>query len=161
MGVGMAQCLLNAGHDLRVYNRTKSKTTILKEAGARVCDTAWDACAGADVVIAMTADDASSRTVWLGADGVLAAQLAPRAFAIECSTLSYDWVIELSAEAEARDLRYIDAPVTGLPEHAAAGALTRWSAPIPLTWIRLVLSLVRSHSVSCALAESDRAPPTS
>jgi 3-hydroxyisobutyrate dehydrogenase len=124
MGVGMAQCLLNAGHDLRVYNRTKSKTTILKEAGARVCDTAWDACAGADVVIAMTADDASSRTVWLGADGVLAAQLAPRAFAIECSTLSYDWVIELSAEAEARDLRYIDAPVTGLPEHAAAGALT-------------------------------------
>ena len=124
MGVGMAQRLLNAGHDLRVYNRTRSKTTILKEAGARVCDTAWDACAGADVVIAMTADDASSRTVWLGADGVLAAQLAPRAFAIECSTLSYDWVMELSAEAEARDFRYIDAPVTGLPEHAAAGTLT-------------------------------------
>jgi 3-hydroxyisobutyrate dehydrogenase len=125
MGIGMAQRLLNAGHDdLRVYNRTRSKTTILKEAGARVCDTAWDACAGADAVIAMTADDASSRTVWLGADGVLAAQLAPRAFAIECSTLSYDWVMELSAEAEARDLRYIDAPVTGLPEHAAAGTLT-------------------------------------
>jgi 3-hydroxyisobutyrate dehydrogenase len=124
MGIGMAQRLLNAGHDLRVYNRTRSKTTILKESGARVCDTAWDACAGADVVIAMTADDASSRTVWLGADGVLAAQLAPRAFAIECSTLSYDWVMELSAEAEARDLRYIDAPVTGLPEHAAAGTLT-------------------------------------
>jgi 3-hydroxyisobutyrate dehydrogenase len=124
MGVGMAQRLLNAGHDLRVYNRTRSKATILKEAGARVCDTAWDACVGADVVIAMTADDASSRTVWLGADGVLAAQLAPRAFAIECSTLSYDWVMELSAEAEARDLRYIDAPVTGLPEHAAAGTLT-------------------------------------
>ena len=124
MGVGMAQRLLNAGHDLRVYNRTRSKTTILKEAGARVCDTAWDACAGADVVIAMTADDASSRTVWLGADGVLAAQLAPRAFAIECSTLSYDWVMELSAEAQARDLRYIDAPVTGLPEHAAEGTLT-------------------------------------
>jgi 3-hydroxyisobutyrate dehydrogenase len=124
MGIGMAQRLLNAGHDLRVYNRTRSKTAILKESGARVCDTAWDACAGADVVIAMTADDASSRTVWLGADGVLAAQLAPRAFAIECSTLSYDWVMELSAEAEARDLRYIDAPVTGLPEHAAAGTLT-------------------------------------
>jgi 3-hydroxyisobutyrate dehydrogenase len=124
MGVGIAQRLLNAGHDLRVYNRTRAKATILKESGARVCDTAWEACDGADVVIAMTADDVSSRTVWLGTDGVLAAQLAPRAFAIECSTLSYDWVMELSAEAQARDLRYIDAPVTGLPEHAAAGTLT-------------------------------------
>ena len=51
MGVGIAQRPLNAGHDLRVYNRTRVKATILKEAGARVCDTAWEACAGADVVI--------------------------------------------------------------------------------------------------------------
>jgi 3-hydroxyisobutyrate dehydrogenase len=119
----MAQRLLNAGHDLRVYNRTRSKATILREAGARVCDTPLEACAGATAVIAMTADDASSRAVWLGADGVLAAQFASRAFAIECSTLSYDWVMELSAEAQARGLRYIDAPVTGLPEHAAEGTL--------------------------------------
>jgi 3-hydroxyisobutyrate dehydrogenase len=124
MGFCMAQRLLNAGCDLRVYNRTRSKAKILREAGARVCDTPLEACAGATAVIAMTADDASSRTVWLGADGVLAAQFAPRAFAIECSTLSYDWVMELSAEAQARGLRYIDAPVTGLPEHAAEGTLT-------------------------------------
>ena len=123
MGLRMAQRLLNAGHDLRVYNRTRSKATILSEAGARLCDTPWEACAGATAVIAMTADDASSRAVWLGADGILAAQFAPRAFAIECSTLSYDWVMELSAEAQARGLRYIDAPVTGLPEHAAEGTL--------------------------------------
>jgi 3-hydroxyisobutyrate dehydrogenase len=123
MGLRMAQRLLNAGHDLRVYNRTRSKATILSEAGARLCDTPWEACAGATAVIAMTADDASSRAVWLRADGILAAQFAPRAFAIECSTLSYDWVMELSAEAQARGLRYIDAPVTGLPEHAAEGTL--------------------------------------
>src|SRR5262249_59437656 len=36
---------------------------------------------------------------------------------------SHDWVMELSAEAQARGLRYIDAPVTGLPEHAAEGTL--------------------------------------
>ena len=124
MGLGMAQRLLNAGHDLRVYNRTRSKATILREAGARVCDTPSEACAGAAAVVAMTADDASSRAVWSVADGILAAQLAPRAFAIECSTLSYDWVMELSAQAQARGLRYIDAPVTGLPEHAAEGSLT-------------------------------------
>jgi 3-hydroxyisobutyrate dehydrogenase len=124
MGLGMAQRLLSAGHDLRVYNRTRSKAAVFREAGACVCDTPREACAGATAVIAMTADDASSRAVWLGADGVLAAQLAPRAFAIECSTISYDWVMELSAQAQARGLRYIDAPVTGLPEHAAEGTLT-------------------------------------
>lgn len=123
MGLGMAQRLLRAGHDLRIYNRTSSKASGLK-GNMRVCETPREACDGVDGVIAMTADDASSRSVWLGPNGILAAQVAPRAFAIECSTLSHDWVMELATEAHARDLRYIDAPVTGLPEHAAAGTLT-------------------------------------
>ena len=124
MGLGMAQRLLGAGHDLRVYNRTRSKAAPLQGAGASLCETPREACDGANAVIAMTADDASSRSVWLGPSGVLAGDLAPRAFAIECSTLSYDWVLELASAAQARDLRYIDAPVTGLPEHAASGTLT-------------------------------------
>jgi 3-hydroxyisobutyrate dehydrogenase len=123
MGLAMAQRLLQAGHDLRVYNRTRSKASGLK-GNVRVYETPREACDGVDGVIAMTADDASSRSVWLGPNGILAAQVAPRASAIECSTLSYDWVMELAAKAQARDLRYIDAPVTGLPEHAAAGTLT-------------------------------------
>jgi len=124
MGAGMARCLLQAGHELHVHNRTRSKATELERAGARWHDTPREACAGVDAVFAMTADDTSSRSVWLGPDGVLAAQLAPQAFAIECSTLSHDWVIELAAAARARNLRYLDAPVTGLPDAAAAGALT-------------------------------------
>jgi 3-hydroxyisobutyrate dehydrogenase len=113
-----------AGHDLRVYNRTRSKATTLDHAGARSCETPREASDRADAVIATTADDASSRSVWLGPDGILAAGLAPQAFAIECSTLSYGWVMELAGQAQARDLRYIDAPVTGLPEDAANGTLT-------------------------------------
>jgi 3-hydroxyisobutyrate dehydrogenase len=72
----------------------------------------------------MVADDTASRAIWLGPDGVLAANPPKNAFAIECSTLSHDWVMQLAAEAAARGLRYIDAPVTGLPDAAAAGALT-------------------------------------
>lgn len=124
MGLGMAQRLLQAGHDLRIYNRTRSKTTDLERAGARGCLTPREACAGAEAVIAMTADDTSSRAVWLGPHGVLAAQLAPRALAIECSTLSHQWVMELATQARVRNLRYLDAPVTGLPHNAAAGTLT-------------------------------------
>jgi 3-hydroxyisobutyrate dehydrogenase len=124
MGLGMAQRLLTGGHDLRVYNRTHSKSIELERAGARRCLTPREACVSAEAVIAMTADDTSSRQIWLGPHGVLAAQLAPRALAIECSTLSHGWVLELAAKARARNLRYLDAPVTGLPHNAAAGTLT-------------------------------------
>jgi 3-hydroxyisobutyrate dehydrogenase len=72
MGLGMAQRLLSCGHDLRLYNRTRSRATILKEASARVFETPREASAGAEAVIAMTADDTSSRAVWSVADGVLA-----------------------------------------------------------------------------------------
>ena len=95
MGLGMAQRILTAGHDLRVYNRTHSKSIELERAGARHCLTPREACVGAEAVIAMTTDDTSSRAVWLGPHGVLVAQLAPRALAVECSTLSHGWVLEL------------------------------------------------------------------
>ena len=73
MGFGMAQRLLRAGHELSVFNRTGAKATELERAGARVCLTPREAGTGAEAVIAMTADDASSRSVWLGPNGVLAA----------------------------------------------------------------------------------------
>jgi 3-hydroxyisobutyrate dehydrogenase len=125
MGLGMAGRLLAAGHELSVYNRTPEKAAPLVGAGAWLCATPGEACGDADVVISMVADDAASRAVWLGEEGVLAAMAARAgAFAIECSTLSYEWVSELSAAATKRGLRYIDAPVTGLPDNAVAGDLT-------------------------------------
>jgi 3-hydroxyisobutyrate dehydrogenase len=124
MGAGMAGRLLAAGHALTVYNRTAARADELVRAGARLARTPREAADGADAVLAMTADDASSRATWLGADGALAAQLAPRAFAIECSTVSHAWALELGQLAAQRGLRYLDSPVTGLPDAAAAGQLT-------------------------------------
>jgi 3-hydroxyisobutyrate dehydrogenase len=124
MGSGMAGRLLAAGHRVRVYNRTASRAEALVDAGAMRATTPRDACEGAEAIVAMTADDASSRAMWLGADGALAARVEPRALAIECSTLSHAWVLELAREAATRGLRYVDAPVTGLPAAAAAGELT-------------------------------------
>src|SRR6267378_865657 len=124
MGLGMAARLIAANHEVCVFNRTSTRADTLVRRGARQCLTAREACIGADAVVSMVADDPASRAVWLGSDGVLAAKLAPGAFAIECSTLSYDWVMELSAAATAQGLRYLDAPVTGLPDTAAAGELT-------------------------------------
>jgi 3-hydroxyisobutyrate dehydrogenase len=125
MGLGMAGRLLLAGHQLNVFNRTPEKAAPLLGAAVRLCASPRDACGDADAVVSMVADDAASREVWLGADGVLAAMGARvGAFAIECSTLSHEWVTELSVAASSRGWRYIDAPVTGLPDNAAAGDLT-------------------------------------
>lgn len=124
MGRGMAGRLLAAGHELQVYNRTAARADALIERGAASFATPGRACRGVDAVVVMLADDAASRAVWLGTDGILAADLPADAFGMECSTLSHAWVRELSAECRVRGLRYLDAPVTGLPEAAAAGTLT-------------------------------------
>ncbi len=124
MGFGMARRLLDAGHELRVFNRTAARADGLIRRGAVRCATPREACAGADAIVSMVTDDQASRAIWRGATGALAAQCAPGALAIECSTLSYDWVLDLGADAARRGLRYLDAPVTGLPESAASGELT-------------------------------------
>lgn len=120
----MAGRLMEAGHELVVFNRTRERAAALVGDLARCADSPRDAADGAEAVFVMVSDDEASRAVWEGSDGILAADLRPGAFAIECSTLSHDWVLELSAAARARGLRYLDCPVTGLPEAAAAGRLT-------------------------------------
>ena len=124
MGVGMASRVLDAGHRVSVYNRTAAKAEAIVGRGARLATSPKDACVNADAVICMVSDDAASREMWLGADGVLASELASGALVIECSTLSHGWVMELAAQVARRGLRYIDSPVTGLPADAAAGLLT-------------------------------------
>jgi 3-hydroxyisobutyrate dehydrogenase len=124
MGRGMAMRLVAAGHSVTVYNRTPARATALQDSGARVATSPRDAAQSADVILGMTASDESSRAMWLGADGALAGKNAPDALCIECSTLSHDWVLELAAQVRLRGFRYVDAPVTGLPDAAAAGTLT-------------------------------------
>jgi 3-hydroxyisobutyrate dehydrogenase len=124
MGSGMARRILDRGHELRVFNRTAARTDDLVRLGAVRCATPREACAGANAVVSMVTDNQASRAIWYGATGALAAQFAPGALAVECSTLSYDWVLELSAAVTRQGLRYLDAPVTGLPDSAAAGELT-------------------------------------
>lgn len=120
----MAARLLGRGCELTVYNRTPERARPLIALGAVLAPTPRDACANAEAVVAMTADDASSRAMWLGDTGALAAELAPKTLAIECSTLSHEWVVELRGRVAQRGLRYVDSPVTGLPDAAAAGELT-------------------------------------
>ncbi|KAA9012024.1 MULTISPECIES: NAD(P)-dependent oxidoreductase [Sphingobium] len=122
MGGGMARQLLAAGFDVTVWNRSTDKATALGQAGARIAATPADAATGADVVVAMLADDDVSRNVWTGENGALAA-MAPGAIAIESSTLTGDWVFDLARQAAAQGVGFLEAPVTGSRDQAAQGTL--------------------------------------
>jgi 3-hydroxyisobutyrate dehydrogenase len=124
MGRGMAARLLEGGHDVRVHNRSVAKAQDLVTSGAKLAMTPGDAAVGADAVFVMVSDDDASREVWLGTEGVTSAAVAPGALAIECSTLSHSWVLELAERLRGKGFRYLDCPVTGLPDAAAAGQLT-------------------------------------
>ncbi|WP_116813562.1 NAD(P)-dependent oxidoreductase [Steroidobacter cummioxidans] len=149
MGLGMAGRLLAAGHCLRIYNRTAARAASLVEQGATLCSSPKEAAQGAGLIISMVADDAASRDVWLGAEGVFSGMPAAGTLVVECSTLSHDWVLELAAEAQRRSLSYIDCPVTGLPDMAAAGALTLLvgAAPEDLARAQPVLDAISKQTI--------------
>jgi len=120
MGSGMTTRLLDAGLPVTVWNRNATRAEPLREKGAAIAASPREAAATADVVIAMVADDSASRAVWTGKDGALEG-LRDGAVAIECSTVSPEWVTELAGLVEARGASFLDAPVTGSKPQAANG----------------------------------------
>jgi 3-hydroxyisobutyrate dehydrogenase-like beta-hydroxyacid dehydrogenase len=123
MGHGMAGRYLDSGFTVAVWNRSKAKADDLIARGAQWATSPEDAAIDADAVVTMVADDEASRAVWLTKDGA-AATMKAGTLAIECSTVSYNHAVEMAHTLRERGLIYIDSPVTGLPDAAAAGKLT-------------------------------------
>ena len=123
MGSRMAARLLEAGHDLSVFNRTPDRAAPLVERGATFEDSPRAAVAGRDIVISMVRDDEASREIWLDPDRGALSGLSDQAIAIESSTLTPAWVEQLSSAMAERQLRFIDAPVVGTRPQAEAGQL--------------------------------------
>jgi 3-hydroxyisobutyrate dehydrogenase len=110
MGSAMAQNLLQSGFSVVVYNRTRERALPLQALGAEIVDTPKAAAQNANAVFTMVTDDAASRAVWLGENGILAGA-NPQTILIESSTVSPNWIRELSDRAKA--FRLLDAPVAG------------------------------------------------
>jgi 3-hydroxyisobutyrate dehydrogenase len=122
MGSGMARRLLVNGFPLTVFNRNAEKSKPFAAQGAQVARSPREAAAQAKVIISMLADDNAARTLWLGGTGALAAATIGTV-CVECSTVTVNWVRELSTVAGARGCEFLDAPVTGSKTQAAAGEL--------------------------------------
>jgi 3-hydroxyisobutyrate dehydrogenase-like beta-hydroxyacid dehydrogenase len=122
MGLPMARNLLNAGYELVVYNRTRSRTEGLGK-GARVAGSPREAAQGAELLITMLADDAAVESVMFGEQGALAG-LKPGAVHASMSTISHLLSRRLAEEHRSRKQSYLAAPVFGRPEAAEAAKLT-------------------------------------
>ncbi len=123
MGQAMITNLLAGGHQVSAYNRTLEKARPLEALGATLAPTPREAAEGADLVMSMIIDDTASRACWTGPDGALAAQAAPGTLAIESSSVSRGWVLDLAGLAAERGFSFMDCPVAGRPDVAQAGEL--------------------------------------
>ena len=123
MGSRMAICLLKAGHEVTVWNRTKSKTKLVEKAGVRVADTPRLAVKQAKFVISMVRDDRASKQIWLDSELGAIAGLEPNVAVIESSTLTLAWTKELGQQFQAQKIAFLDAPVVGTRPQAEAAQL--------------------------------------
>ena len=120
MGLPMASRLLDAGHDLTVWNRSTEKAEPLAERGAHVASTPPEAAQGAEIAITMLADGDAVRDVVLGDDG-LAGGLRAGSLFVEMSTIGPEAVHDIREGLGAVGM--IDAPVLGSIPQAEAGEL--------------------------------------
>ncbi len=123
MGVRMAANILDAGYQVTVWNRTPCKADELVTNGAKLAATPRQAAEDADFVIAMVRDDNASQEVWLDPNSGAFSRMKKGAIAIDSSTLSVNWVKELNQHASARNIPFIEAPVSGTRPQAESGQL--------------------------------------
>ena len=122
MGSAMARNLLKAGHNVTVYNRTRSRADALRNAGASVAATPGEAAAGAEAVITMVADDRALEDVAF-APGAILDSLPADSLHIGMSTISVALARRLTKAHGDKNQHYVSAPVFGRPEAAAAAKL--------------------------------------
>jgi len=123
MGLPMAQQLLKAGHSVRGVEINPAVAKLAEEAGIPVFSAWTEAIAGADAVITMLPTGQHVRDLLTGAEGLFAT-VTSDVIVIDSSTIDTGTAQELHVLAAARDIRFVDAPVSGGVGGAAAGTLT-------------------------------------
>jgi 3-hydroxyisobutyrate dehydrogenase-like beta-hydroxyacid dehydrogenase len=123
MGSRMAANLQKGGHSLVVFNRTRDKAKPLIAEGARWADSPTALASQVDVVFTMLAHPAAVEEAALGPDGFLS-RLAPGQVWIDCSTVNPSFSKKMAAEAQAHNVHFLGAPVSGSKGMAASATLT-------------------------------------
>jgi len=112
MGSEMVSRLLDKGHSVTGYNRTRAKAERLIKKGMKWADTPRAVCAAADVTFSMVTNEKALGAVTEGPDGILGAITAGKSL-IDMSTVSPGYSRALAAKDREKGADMIDAPVSG------------------------------------------------
>jgi 3-hydroxyisobutyrate dehydrogenase-like beta-hydroxyacid dehydrogenase len=123
MGGGIARRLLEAGHEVHGYNRTREKARPLEELGLVLEKNPRAVAESVDVVLSMVTNVAALRAVAEGDEGVLAG-LAPGKIWIDMTTAAPSVSRELAVKARERGADMVDAPVSGSVSTLEEGRLS-------------------------------------
>ena len=123
MGGEMARLLLEAGHSVTGYNRTKSRAQWLLDLGMLWGNTPRGVAQAADVTLSMVRDTEALLAVTGGPDGLIAG-LGPGKYYIDMSTVSPAASKQLAVQAAEAGAKMFDAPVSGSLVTLQAGQLS-------------------------------------
>ena len=142
MGESMAGHLLDAGHELYVYNRTVSKTENLVKRGAKLLTEIKDAPLNADVVFTMVGYPKDVEGVYLGNDGLITTAKEGQVF-VDMTTSSPTIAKKISEEFSKIGASALDLPVTGGDIGAKNGTLSIMAGGDKKVYEEKVLTLVQ------------------
>ncbi|HEU4318478.1 MAG TPA: NAD(P)-dependent oxidoreductase [Acidimicrobiia bacterium] len=114
MGQGIVPRLLDAGHQVTGWNRTKEKATPLLEIGMKWGDTPREVAAVSELVFSIVTDARAVESVALGEDGVISG-LGPDGVYLDMSTIDPDVSRSVASRFSERGLVMLDAPISGSP----------------------------------------------
>ena len=123
MGGPMVSNLLKAGHQIKAFDIVPSLVEQAVASGAQACAVAVDATADVEVLVSMLPASTHVENLYLGDAGILH-RISPETLVIDCSTIAPACSIKVSAAALAKDIKMIDAPVSGGVGGAVGGSLT-------------------------------------
>jgi 3-hydroxyisobutyrate dehydrogenase len=123
MGAAMAANLARAGFPVVAWNRTPGRAPELQELGVTTASTPAEAASSAEIVVVCVSDTPDVEAVLFGPDGVVEGA-ASGTLIIDCSTIAPSGSWDFAARLRERDLRMVDAPVSGGSEGARNATLT-------------------------------------
>jgi len=112
MGSEMVLRLLDKGHTVTGYNRTRTKATRLIEKGMQWAGSPREVAAASDFIFSMVTNSAALEMIVEGSDGILAG-LASGKVLIDMSTVSPAFSRSVAAKVRAIGAEMVDAPVSG------------------------------------------------
>ena len=137
MGMGMAQSLRRAGHQVHVFDVRSEVAQKFAAEGGVACNSLADIAAASDVLVSVVVNAAQTESVLFGdgsASSACVKHLKPGSVFVMCSTVDPAFSVRLEKTLNDQGLHYIDAPISGGAAKAVSGQMTMMTAGTPAAY---------------------------